>query len=253
MIDRPLFPDVQIAGRFARADLKTAPAEAVRSRDRVREWGEVRMNQLLAQLRFCGDDLPLSGKDTAALIEQHLACKNASRLPVLVVAAAYAAAGDRLGEVARPLLAHNAADEQTGAVGDVEICLTNDDRVVTGYEMKLKAVSADEIDRAVQKIAAADPRPDNYVFVTTEPVSDAVRDYAATFYESTGGTEIAVLDCVGFVRHFLHLFHRLRTEFLNAYQTLLLAEPDSAVRQPLKEAFLSLRLAAESAGADEQG
>ena len=49
------------------------------------------------------------------------------------------------------------------------------------------------------------------------------------------------------IRHSLHLFHRLRIEFLDAYQSLLLAEPDSAVSQPLKEAFLSLRQAAESA------
>ena len=66
-------------------------------------------------------------------------------------------------------------------------------------------------------------------------------------YEKTTGTEIVMLDCLGFVRHFLHLFHRLRIKFLDTYQALLLAEPDSAVSQPLKEAFLSLRQAAESA------
>ena len=37
-----------------------------------------------------------------------------------------------------------------------------------------------------------------------------------------------------------------------AYQELVLKEPESAVRQPLKEAFLSLRLAAESAGVSEE-
>ena len=56
----------------------------------------------------------------------------------------------------------------------------------------------------------------------------------------------AIVDCVGFLRHFIHFFHRLRIKFLDAYQTLLLSEPDSAVRQPLKEAFLSLRQSAES-------
>ena len=39
--------------------------------------------------------------------------------------------------------------------------------------------------------------------------------------------------------------------FLEAYQALVLAEPDSAVSQPLKEAFLALRRAAESELADE--
>jgi hypothetical protein len=73
-----------------------------------------------------------------------------------------------------------------------------------------------------------------------------VREYASSMYEKTNGTEIAILDCLGFVRHFLHLFHRLRTAFLDSYQDLVLHEPDSAVSQPLKEAFLTLRQAAES-------
>jgi DNA adenine methylase len=60
------------------------------------------------------------------------------------------------------------------------------------------------------------------------------------------GVELVILDCIGFLRHFLHLFYRLRLQFLEAYQALLLAEPESAVRQPLKEAFLALRQAAES-------
>src|SRR3972149_4254919 len=58
--------------------------------------------------------------------------------------------------------------------------------------------------------------------------------------------EIAILDCTGFLRHFLHLFHRSRIDYLDAYQALVLAEPDSAVSQPLKEAFLALRQAAEA-------
>ena len=73
-----------------------------------------------------------------------------------------------------------------------------------------------------------------------------VADYAAKFYEETAGTEIAIFDCIGFLRHFLHLFHRIRVDYLVTYQNLLLAEPDSAVSQTLKEAFLALRQAAES-------
>jgi hypothetical protein len=55
------------------------------------------------------------------------------------------------------------------------------------------------------------------------------------------------LDCIGFLRHFLHLFHRLRKDFLEEYQRLLLHEADSAVSQGLKEAFLVLRQTAECA------
>lgn len=77
-------------------------------------------------------------------------------------------------------------------------------------------------------------------------IDDPVKAYAAGAYERTSGTEIAVLDCIGFLRHFLHLFHRLRSAYLDAYPALVLAEPDSAVSQPLKEAFLAVRQAAEA-------
>jgi DNA adenine methylase len=180
------------------------------------------------------------------LLSQHLACKHSSRLPVLIVAAAYESAGVKLGERIRPLNAHNAADEQTGALGDVEICLTNDDQVRTIYEMKSKRVLRDDIDRAVQKMSADSQRIDNYVFITTDRIDEDMRDYALSMYEQSGGTEFVVLDCIGFIRHFLHLFHRLRIEFLDTYQKLVLNEPDSAVSQPIKEAFLTLRQAAES-------
>lgn len=82
---------------------------------------------------------------------------------------------------------------------------------------------------------------------TTEAIDEQVKNYASSLYVQTAGIEFAILDCIGFIRHFLHLFHRIRIEFVDAYQRLLLAEPDSAVRQPLKDLFLMLRLAAETA------
>lgn len=82
--------------------------------------------------------------------------------------------------------------------------------------------------------------------MTTDVIDPVVTKYAATLYDKTDGVEIAVLDCVGFLRHFLHLFSRIRTAYLNAYQALVLNEPDSAVSQSLKQAFLALRHAAES-------
>lgn len=73
-----------------------------------------------------------------------------------------------------------------------------------------------------------------------------VKRYAFEQYARTGGTEVVVLDCIGFLRHFLHLFHRLRSQFLETYQALVLAEAESAVRQEMKETFLTLRRAAET-------
>ena len=208
----------------------------------MRDERKMRMDSLLARVGKHKDGMSLSSEEIITLISQHLACRNASRLPVLVIAAAYTTAGNKIGETVNDLLPHQAADKQTGALGDVQVCLLSDERVVTCYEVKQRRVSIEDIDLAVKKISAHTAQIDNYIFVTTETIETRVADYARNKYEQLGGVEIAVLDCIGFLRHF---FHRLRSEFLDAYQMLVLAEPDSAVSPPLKEALLSLRQAAE--------
>lgn len=238
-----LLDDVH-AGRASAQDVLN---ESIRLLLLDRDARKARLKTLLSGVGRVADALPLSSEDTVNLIEQHLRCKGSSRLLVLIVAAAYEAVKTRLGERVLNLTGHNAADEQTGAVGDVQITILGDDKVVTSYEMKNKAVSNGDIDRALQKIAAQGKHVQNYIFITTEPVSEDVRDYARSKYDETGGVEIVILDCIGFLRHFLHLFHRLRKDFLDQYQTLVLHEPDSAVSQGLKEAFLALRQAAETA------
>lgn len=233
--------------RAGRVSAKDVLDESIRLLLLERDARKVRLKTLLSGVGRVANALPLSSEDTVNLMEQHLRCKGSSRLPVLIVAAAYEAAKTRLGERVLNLTAHNAADEQTGAVGDVQITLIGEDKVVTSYEMKNKAVQQGDIDRALQKIAGQEKHVQNYIFITTEAVTDEVRDYARSKYDETGGVEIAILDCIGFLRHFLHLFHRLRKEFLDQYQVLVLQEADSAVSQALKEAFLALRQAAESA------
>lgn len=220
--------------------------EVVRGLVVVRDEQHLRMKTLLAQLKTVKDATPLSSEAIVTLIQQHMSSPKSSRLPVLVVAAAYQAAENRLGERVLPLQSHNAADKQTGALGDLEIALVDDDNIVTSYEMKARRVTKDDINHALQKINESDKRIDNYLFITTDIIDPEVKDYATSLYDETGGVEIAILDCLSFLRHFLHLFYRLRLEFLEAYQELVLAEADSAVSQPLKEAFLALRQAAES-------
>jgi DNA adenine methylase len=237
-----LLDDVH-AGRVSAQDILD---ESIRLLLLDRDARKARLKTLLSGVGRMADALPLSSEDTVNLIEQHLHCKGSSRLLVLIVAAAYEAVKTRLGERVLNLTSHNAADEQTGVVGDVQITLVGDNKVVTSYEMKNKAVQRGDIDRALQKIAAQGKHVQNYIFVTTESVDDDIREYARSKYDETGGVEIAILDCIGFLRHFLHLFHRLRKDFLDQYQALVLHEPDSAVSQGLKEAFLALRQAAES-------
>jgi hypothetical protein len=261
-IDHPLTTDRELIGRprdlykktlqlledvtKTRVTAEAVFVETVRILLLLRDENLARMASLLKALEQPEDVLPLSSEAIVTLISQHLACRNTSRLPVLVVAAAYEAAGTFLSESLLPLNSHNAADLQTGSIGDVEICLVGDDEVVTAYEMKMKRVSVDDIDAAVTKIAKAPKRINNYLFVTTDKIDPDVAEYASKFYEETGGTEIAILGCINFLRHFLHLFHRVRVDYLNAYQTLVMNEPDSAVSQSLKEAFLALRKTAES-------
>lgn len=232
-----------VAGKV---DAEILFAETIRVLLQLRNEKMARMESLLNALQRTEGALPLSTESIVTVIGQHLACKNASRLPVLIVAAAYQAAGALIAENMLPLKGHNAADLQTGSLGDVEICLVGDGAIVTSYEMKMKRVTIEDIDAAVTKIARAGSKIHNYLFVTTDVIDPAVSEYARTFYEKLDGTEIAILDCMGFIRHFLHLFHRVRTEYLNAYQSLVMSEPDSAVNQALKEAFLALRQAAES-------
>lgn len=202
---------------------------------------------LLKDIKHTVDKLPLSAEDVVRLIHQHLNCKNSARLPVLIVAAAYRAAEGHLGERILHIHSHNAADQQTGAAGDLEITLVGDDDVVTAYEMKMKAVTIGDIDHAVQKLYEHKDTIQHYVFITTDKVDPDIREYAVNLYEELGGVEIAILDCLGFIGYFLHLFHRLRTDFLDEYQKLVLDEPASAVSHTLKEAFLTLRKAAEGA------
>jgi hypothetical protein len=220
--------------------------ETIRILLKMRDEHHACMDSLLAVLGQNNAELALSSEEIINLIRQHIACKNSSRLPVLIVAAAYKIAGHLVSENILPLKSHNAADLQTDAMGDVEVCLVGDDAIVTAYEMKSKRVTRNDIDAAVVKISRAHGKINNYLFITTDVIDPQISKYAAGFYEQTNDVEIAILDCVGFLRHFLHFFHRLRQDYINAYQELLLAEPDSAVSPALKEAFLALRHAAET-------
>ena len=211
----------------------------------MRDEKLARIQSLLNSLESAEDSLPLSSEQIVTLLAQHLSCKGTSRLPVLIVAAAYKTVGEKLGEFARPLLSHNAADLQTKAVGDIEVYLLGNDTIVTAYEVKMKLVTIEDIDAAIAKIMRAPRFVHNYIFITTDRIDPVVSEYASKFYEEMGGVEISILDCIGFLRYFLHFFHRGREFYLDTYQTLLLAEPDSAVSGALKEAFLALRQAAE--------
>ncbi|MDR2791640.1 MAG: restriction endonuclease, SacI family [Tannerellaceae bacterium] len=209
----------------------------------IKAEDEKRMEQLISDLKQA-DILTLSSEEIVTLLTQHLNCKHSSRLPVLMIAAAYQTVKDRIREKNKTLESHHAADKQTGSIGDVEICLADDNKIVTCYEMKDRRVTKTDIDISCAKLSSSEDKIDNYIFITTDVVEAEVSEYAKSLYEKIG-IEFVVLDCTGFIRHFLHFFHRQRNEFLNIYQSMVLSESSSAVSQPLKEAFLALRRVAE--------
>ncbi len=212
----------------------------------LRNERQQRLESLIRGLNTAKDEtMLLSCEDIVNLIEKHLSLKGTSRLPVLIVAAAYKVAEKYLKERILSLHSHNAADLQTGALGDVEITLIDNDEVVTCYEIKNKSVTNNDIDIALQKLSLTNKKIDNYIFITTEKINSQVQEYARSLYLNTGGIEFTILDCISFTRHFIHLFYRLRNNFLEVYQELILSEPESSVSQPVKEAFLAMRQAVE--------
>lgn len=233
--------DAVFAERLTAQDLL---AETFRWLVILRDEKQMRFTSLLANLNASAGELPLSSDEIATLIEQHLKLKYTSRLPVLLVAAAYDAVGVVFGENARSLAGHNAADKQTGAIGDIEIILATDNQIVTAFEMKDKPVTLEDVRVALEKLVGRSVQ--NYIFITTSPIDPAVTEYAKSLYEQTGGIEFVILDCLGFMKHFLHFFHRFRRGFLESYQRLMLNEPDSAIPSVVKEAWLAMRQVAES-------
>jgi hypothetical protein len=214
------------AGRVSAQDVLD---ESIRLLLLERDARKVRLKTLLSGVARVAGALSLSSEDTVNLIEQHLRCKGSSRLPVLIVAAAYNVAKAELEGRVLKLTASSAAKGRAGALREIQIRLIGDDKAVTLCEVKNKAVQRGDIDRALQKIAAQGKHVQNYIFISTESVADDIREYARSKYDETGGVEIAILDCIGFLRHFLHLFHRLRKDFLDQYQVFVLHEADSAV------------------------
>lgn len=210
-----------------------------------RDEQRTRMDSLLANLKQ-SDLSQLTVEAIVDIVEQHLDQPNSSRLPVLAFQAIYQTIESQLNEQVVPLQPHTAADSQTRSLGDIEVALKDTDQVITVYEMKSRKLTRGDVSQALNKLAKGTQSAQQYLFVTTFPVSEDVKEQISDLNERRLGTEFAALDCVAFVRYFLHLFYQVRLKFLSNYQDLVLSEPDSGVRQPLKELFLSLRQAAES-------
>jgi DNA adenine methylase len=204
---QPLMPGTRLEGRPKELYQKMLVVldvignETVKSNDLLKEilrlLIEMRDEQhrqkqnLLSRLSDTRDEIVLSSEMIVKLLAQHLDLPYSSRLPVLMVMAAYRAAP--LGETPRSLTAHNAADKQTGALGDLEILLINQEGVVTSYEMKTRQVDRKDIDLAVAKVEKLlgtgqekSNKIQNYIFITTEPIDPSLIDYCKDMYHPNG-------------------------------------------------------------------
>lgn len=153
-INQPLTTEVELVGRprevytytlelldaVAKGKLNPQPllVDTIRYLLVVRNENDQRIKTLLTGLESSDRSFALASEAIVNLLQQHLACKNVSRLPVLIVAAALTVAEKCLRERVKHLHAHTAADKQTGSLGDIEIMLEDDDHIVTCYEMKLR-------------------------------------------------------------------------------------------------------------------
>jgi len=73
------------------------------------------------------------------------------------------------------------------------VCRRSKTRKYSLFSLKSKSVSTVDVDAAVKKTASAEHKIDNYLFVTTGEIEGLVSEYARSFYEASGGVEIAIL------------------------------------------------------------
>lgn len=264
----PLTQDVELQGKpkevyrkvidilnlvqLAQLDPKELLSELIRRLILLREQRQQQLAQLHREVELSKDVEQFSVEKITNLLKQHLSCPHSSRLPVLILRAAYNTVHDLINKQVGAIHPHTAADKATGAAGDIEITLLNTGDIVLIYEVKAKKLTVEDIQLAVQKLdrVSLPHQPSQYVLITTEPVDEFLHSAAAELYEKTG-VEFMILDCLGFVKHFLHLFYERRMSFLDEYQKLVIDEPENAVSHELKLAFLALRLALSSPSASE--
>jgi hypothetical protein len=216
--------------------------EAIRQLLLVKNERQQQIGSLIQRIK--DQKVNLSADSIIQILNQHLQSKRSSRLPVLLVTAAYDVARDYLHKHPKPLQPHTAADIRAGTLGDLEIEFSTHQRLAVVYEMKTRRITINDLERAAQKVAGSTIQIDQYVFITTAPIDASIHGHAA-YLSKQIGIEFMVFDCIQFLKHFIHLFYELRMAFLDRYEQLLLQEPESAVSHELKQKFLELRAAAQ--------
>ncbi len=212
--------------------------EALRLLIQIRDTQQQAIQERLSRLE--GVHKELGTQQILEIISKHLKMPRSSRLPVLVIAAAYDTTKESLSKHYMRLLPHTAADKPTDVLGDLEIELSGQGIPYIVYEVKDRVITQSDIQNALLKLSERTELPAQYAFVATKPIPSAVYEYIESINRQRLGTELQAYDCLEFLKYFLHLFHEKRTRFLDRYKELVLNEPASAVAQSLKEKLLEL-------------
>lgn len=229
-----LLQDIQNGEHSAEDYLK----EILRLLIQIRDAQQQAIQERLRRLESAHQELSM--QQIMEIVSAHMKKPRSSRLPVLVIAAAYDTAKESLGKHYTRLLPHTAADKPTDALGDLEIELSAHERTYIVYEVKDRVITQSDIQNALLKLSERTELPAEYAFVSTKPIPPTVYDYIQSINRQQLAVEIQAYDCLQFLKHFLHLFHEKRMQFLDRYKELVLSEPASAVAQSLKEKLLEL-------------
>ena len=230
-----LLQDIQDEVHSAEDYLKEVLRLLIQIREEQRQSIEERSEHLRGKVR------DLSAHKIIQIVSEHLRMRRASRLPVLVIAAIYDTAQESLAKRYTTLSPHTAADKPSGTLGDLEIVVPNSERPYIVYEVKHRTLSQGDIDIAVRKLRERSEQGESpvvYAYVSTKPIPQEVKEYTESLNREDLSSEFQLFDCLDFLRHFLHLFHEKREQFLEKYKQLVLN--DRTVDNVLKEKLLEL-------------
>lgn len=185
------------------------------------------------------DDVSLISSYFATHFFSKYKVKGAARLPVLALYAIYEVMLGQLkryeGKTLLPLQSHSAADEQTGAIGDIEIESVDSRKMFEGVEVKHDIrITPDLLDGIARKISAKSP--ERYYVLTThrdcQPDTETVtllRDIHTRI-----GTQVIVNGVIPTIKYYLRLLAKPGAIFPRYIQLL---KSDAAISFEHREAW----------------
>lgn len=157
-------------------------------------------------------------------LSQHFELPRSARLPVLAVQAMYATMMPHIaryeGLILSELSEHSAADENTGAVGDIEV-KDSDGDVFEGVEVKHGVVIDDNVVRRACAKVQNSPASRYYILSTSPRVTITVvgQDLIDNL-QRDHGCQLVINGVLPTIKYYLRLLNK-PTEFLDSYKTLL--------------------------------